>query len=396
MNADGVVIAGGGLAGQRCAETLRRRGYEGSVTMICGEPELPYDRPPLSKSGLGGDADDAALHFRAPEWYADNAVELVLGERAVGFDPARRSIELESGGSLRYAKLLIATGAAPRTLPHLDGFTNAHPLRTLDDARRLRAELVPGSRLAIVGAGFIGQEVAATALAAGVEVTVIEAMALPLAGLLGERVGRWLAELHSAEGVEVLLSAQLSGARGNGRVEELCLTDGRSIACDAVVVGVGVAPAAGWLAGSGLDPTGVLTDAGGQTALPHVFAAGDVCRALDPRRGVHSRTEHWDAAARQGSAAALAMLGEEPQQPPLPSFWSDQHGLRIQYVGHAEDADSIRVDGDPEERDFSVLYSSSERPVAALTVGRPRQLIALRRLIEDGHDLQAPIKEMVG
>jgi 3-phenylpropionate/trans-cinnamate dioxygenase ferredoxin reductase component len=396
VGADGVLIAGGGLAAQRCAETLRRRGYDGPVTMVCAEPELPYDRPPLSKGGLGGDADDdAALHFRAPGWYADNAVELRLGARAVGLDPRRRLLELDSGDRLGYSELLIATGAAPRSLPLLDGFTNAHPLRTLDDARRLRAELAAGSRLAIVGAGFIGQEVAATALAAGLDVSVIEALELPLAPLLGDRVGRWLAELHGDEGARVLLSARLTEARGNGRVEELRLADGTTIACDAVVVGVGVAPAADWLAGTGLDPGGILTDEAGRTPIAHVFAAGDVCRALDPRRGVHSRTEHWDAAARQGAAAALAMLGEQPKPAPLPSFWSDQYGLRIQYVGHAEDADRIRVDGDPADRDFSVLYSRGDRPVAALTVARPRELIALRRLIEQDVP-ETPTKEMVG
>ncbi len=281
---DGVVIVGGGLAGQRCAETLRRRGYDGTVTMVCDEPELPYDRPPLSKAGFDGD-----VHFRpSPAWYADNEVELRLGERATLLDASKRRLALDTGGTLRYDQLLIATGAAPRALPALEGFTNAHPLRTLDDARRLRSVLAPGLRLAIIGAGFIGQEVAATAVAAGAQVTMLEAMPLPLAGLLGERIGRWLAELHAAAGVRVLLSAKLTGARGNGRVEELFLAGGRTVGCDAVVVGVGVAPAAGWLEGTGLDPTGVLTDPGGRTAIPHVYAAGDVCRAFDPRRGVYA------------------------------------------------------------------------------------------------------------
>lgn len=394
MIGESVVIAGGGLAGQRCAETLRRRGYEGAVTMVCAEPELPYDRPPLSKGALAGDVDDDALQFRSPGWYADNEVELLLADRAVALDPFGRRLELDSGQTLHYGELLIATGAAPRSLPVLEGFTNAHPLRTLDDARRLRTVLAPGARLAIVGAGFIGQEVAATAVAAGAQVTMIEAMPLPLAALLGDRIGRWLAELHAAAGVRVLLSAQLTGARGNGRVEELLLAGGRTVACDAVVVGVGVAPAAGWVAGSGLDPAGIATDAAGRTALSHVFAAGDVCRAFDPRRELHARTEHWDAAARQGAAAALAMLGHDPPAPALPSFWSDQYGLRIQYVGHAEEADSLRVDGEPDGSDFSVLYTRNDRPVAALTVGRPRELIALRRLIEDGHDLRAQPKEI--
>ncbi len=386
MSRPGIVIVGGGLAAQRCAETLRRRGFEGRVTMVCGEPELPYDRPPLSKGVLDGSADGNGVHFRDASWYEDNQVELMLDERAAALDPRERLVELESGRSVAYSELLIATGAAPRVLPCLAGFANVHALRTLADARALGAELREGSRLAIVGAGFIGQEVAASALALGVAVTMIEALELPLAGLLGEEVGRWLVEMHESEGVEVLLSEQVSGARGNGRVEELTLPGGGSVQCDAVVVGVGVQPAAGWLAGSGLDPSAVLTDPSGRTALPHVFAAGDVCRTLDAARGCHPRSEHWDAASRQGTNAALAMLGDTPQPAPLPSFWSDQHGIRIQYVGHAEDADRLHVDGDPAERDFSVLYSRGERPVAALAVGRPRELIAMRRLIEAGRD----------
>jgi 3-phenylpropionate/trans-cinnamate dioxygenase ferredoxin reductase subunit len=385
---DGVVIVGGGLAGQRCAETLRRRGYDGAVTMVCAEPELPYDRPPLSKTGFDGD-----VYFRPPSWYADNVVELRLGERAIALDPGRRLLELNSGRALGYGRLLVATGAAPRSLPLLEGFTNAHPLRTLGDARRLHSALAPGVRLAIVGAGFIGQEVAATATAAGAQVTMLEAMPLPLAGLLGDRIGRWLAELHATAGVRVLLSAKLTGARGNGRVEELILADGRTVGCDAVIVGVGVEPAAGWLTGTALEPGGVLTDPSGRTAVPDLFAAGDVCRAFDPRRGMYPRTEHWDAASRQGSTAALAMLGELAPAPALPSFWSDQYGLRIQYVGDATGADSIRVDGDPEHRDFSALYSRDGRPVAALTVGRSRELVALRSLLESGTDVEPEIKE---
>jgi NADPH-dependent 2,4-dienoyl-CoA reductase/sulfur reductase-like enzyme len=217
-----------------------------------------------------------------------------------------------------------------------------------------------------------------------VEVTIVEALEVPLAGILGERVGRWIVDLHRDEGVRVLTGAMLESAAGNGRVEELTLAGGAKLACDAVVVGVGVAPAAGWVAGSGLDPSGIATDAAGRTGIPHVWAAGDVSRPFDPRLFDHVRTEHWDAASRQGVAAATAMVGETPRQPGLPSFWSDQYGLRIQYVGHAEGADEARVSGDPGERDFHVLYQRAGRPVAALTVDRPRELAALRRLIESG------------
>jgi len=383
-SAHGVVIAGGGLAAQRCAETLRKRGYGDPIRIVSAEAEAPYDRPPLSKDVAAGAADGAAVRFRDAGWYADNEVELLLGRAADGLDPGARRLDLEGGDRLSYDELVIATGAAPRKLPLLDGFANAFPLRTLGDARCLRAELRPGAHLAIVGAGFIGQEVAATARACGVEVTIVEALELPLVGILGAEFGRWVVDVHRDEGVRVLTGARLESARGNGRVEELRLTGGETLRCDAVVVGVGVAPAASWVVGAGLDPAGIATDAAGRTGIPHVHAAGDVSRPLDPRLGEHVRTEHWDAASRQGVAVATAILGEEPRPVPLPSFWSDQYGIRIQYVGHAAAADEARVWGAPDERDFHVLYRRAGRPVAALTVDRPRELAALRRLIESG------------
>ena len=380
----GVVIAGGGLAAQRCAEILRKRGYEAPVRIVCAEDEPPYDRPPLSKDVAAGTADGTSVRFREAAWYDDNEVELVLRRSASGLDPESRELLLDDGSRLRYDELVIATGAAPRMLPALARFENAFPLRTLADAGRLREALAGGSRLVIVGAGFIGQEVAATARRQGVEVTIVEALDVPLAGILGERVGRWIADLHREEGVRVLTGAMLASAAGNGRVEELTLAGGGKLACDAVVVGVGVAPAAGWVEGSGLDPAGIATDAAGRTGIPHVWAAGDVSRPFDPRLFEHVRTEHWDAASRQGVAVATAIAGEAPRQPGLPSFWSDQYGLRIQYVGHAEGADEARVCGEPGERDFHVLYQRAGRPVAALTVNRPRELAAMRRLIESG------------
>ncbi len=400
---NGVVVAGGGLAAQRCAETLRARGYEASIRIICAEEEAPYDRPPLSKGILAGDLDAEQLHFREADWYASNGVELILGARAAGLDPTTRTLKLEDGRSLTYDDLLIATGAAARSLPMLDGFSNAFPLRTLADARRLRSETRAGAQLVIVGAGFIGQEVASTARAQGAEVTIIEALDLPLRTVLGADVGRWLVDMHREEGVRVHLSTQIAAAHGNGRVEQLELAGGERIDCDAVVVGVGVFPAADWLAGSGLETDGIRTDSSGRTMLPHVYAAGDVCRPYDQRLGDYARTEHWDAASRQGVAAATAMLGGEPGPAPLPSFWSDQYGLRIQYAGHTAGADEVRISGEPGNRDFAVLYRRDTRPVAGLAVGRPRELAAMRRLIEaaDETDVQpteiseAPTKEMI-
>jgi NADPH-dependent 2,4-dienoyl-CoA reductase/sulfur reductase-like enzyme len=386
MSDPGVLIIGGGLAAQRCAETLRRRGYEGAVRMICAEADPPYDRPPLSKELLAGTAEEDSVAYRPVWWYEEKGIELLLGTRAEALDPAARTVRLDSGTELDYGQLLIATGSAARELPFLKGFENVHSLRTLADARRLRAELAPGAHLAVVGAGFIGQEVAATARRLGLEVTMIEALETPLAPILGAELGSWFAELHRDEGVRVLTGAMLESARGRGgRLEELVLAGGERIACDAVVVGVGTAPATAWLTGGGLDEKGVRTDTAGRTALPGVFAAGDASVPFDPRFGNHARTEHWDAAAWQGAAVAKAMLGEYPGTPPLPSFWSDQYGLRVQYVGHAHHADAVEIEGDPTGRDFEAVFTRGEVPVAGLTVGRPRAIPALKKQIDQGH-----------
>ncbi len=386
MSERGILIVGGGLAAQRCAETLRRRGYEGPVRMVCAEPEPPYDRPPLSKELLAGTAAEDSVAYRPAWWYEEKGIELLLDTRAEALNPAGRTVRLDSGAELGYEQLLIATGSAARRLPFLEGFENVHALRTLADARRLREELVPGAHLAVVGAGFIGQEVAATARRLGLEVTMIEALETPLAPILGAELGSWFAELHRGEGVRVMTGAMLESGRGRaGRLEQLTLAGGETIACDAVVVGVGTAPATAWLDGSGLDPKGVRTDTAGRSALPGVFAAGDASVPFDPRFGNHARTEHWDAAAWQGTAVAKAMLGEYPGTPPLPSFWSDQYGVRIQYVGHAHHADGVAIEGDPDGRDFTATFSRADALVAGLTVGRPRAIPPLKKQIEQAH-----------
>jgi NADPH-dependent 2,4-dienoyl-CoA reductase/sulfur reductase-like enzyme len=395
MKDPGVVIVGGGLAAQRCAEGLRRRGYEGQVRMVCAEPEPPYDRPPLSKEVLAGAAEEDSVSLQPAGWYEEKQVELLLGTRAERLQPAARTLVLDSGATVGYDKLLIATGGVARRLPFLEGYGNVHYLRTLADARRLRAELHPGASLAIVGAGFIGQEVAATARGLGVEVTMIEALPTPLQPILGEQLGAWFADLHLEEGVRVIAGAMLEGARGGERVEELVLADGRRLACDVVVVGVGTAPATAWLHGSGLEERGLPVDTAGRTGLPGVFAAGDACLPFDPRFGAHARTEHWDAAAWQGAAVAKAMLGEYPGTPPLPSFWSDQYGLRIQCVGHPHFGDQVSVDGDPAGRDFEAVFTRADTPVAGLAVGRPRAIPALRKRILAGDRFAADREEAV-
>jgi len=383
--ANSIVIVGGGLAGQRCAEALRRSGYEGPIRMVCAERRAPYDRPPLSKQVLTGSVTAESLAYRPVAWYEQHEVDLLLGIRATALRPAERRLSLCTGSALRYARLLIATGSRPRTLPVLAGYDNVSVLRTVDDAIALRDALATRPRLAVIGAGFIGQEVAASARALGAPVTMIEAAGCPLEGVLGPRLGCWLTELHRAEGVEVITGTTVDRVVGNGRVERLHLSDGHVVEADHVVAGVGVGSDTDWMTGSGLESRiGIPVDHDGRTAIDTIFAAGDVAATFEPLLGRHVPGSHWEAAGRQGTRAARAMLGLEPGAVPLTSFWTDQYGLRIQYLGRAQPADEVEIDGEPALRSFTATFVRAGRPVAALLVDRVRSLPVLRELIEKG------------
>jgi NADPH-dependent 2,4-dienoyl-CoA reductase/sulfur reductase-like enzyme len=361
-----VLIVGGGLAAQRAAETLRARDHHGPIRVVCGEPVAPYDRPPLSK-------ELRAEPFRPSAWYAESDVELLLGRRAARLDVAGRRVVLEDGAELGYDELIVATGAHPRRLPIFAGRPNVHVLRTLADTHALRHALAPGARLAIVGAGFIGQEVAATARGLGVEVTLIEAADVPLAHILGARLGGWFADLHREEGVRVELGVTVADAGPAGApVERLVLSDGRVIVVDAVLVGVGVAPETRWLAGSPL-AGGVAVDDSARTVVPRVYAAGDVTGG-----------QHWEHAARLGAAAARSILGLPVAPAPPANVWSDQYGVRIHLVG--EPGPDVEIDGRPEARDFTAVLSRHGVVTGALLVGRPRELPRWRRQLAQPHE----------
>lgn len=381
---DGIVIAGGGLAAQRASETLRREGYAGPLRMVCGEPRPPYDRPPLSKDVLSGVLAEDSVRFRSDAWYESHDVELLLGVSATSVRPSEQRVGLSDGTALRYTRLLVATGSRPRELQPLTGRENVSQLRTLDDARRLRDVLSPGVRLAVIGAGFIGMEVAATARKLGAEVTMIEAGSNPLVRMLGELLGNWFSALHRAEGVEVITNDAVTGVHGTRAVRSLRLSDDRTVETDHVVVGVGVQPDIEWLAGTRLCNGGVPVDVDGRTVLAGVFAAGDAAATYDERSRRHIPGSHWEAAGRQATRAARAMLGLNPGKPELTSFWTDQYGLRIQYLGHAQVADALTIDGELEQREFSATFTRAGRPVAALLVNRARSLPEMRRLIGDG------------
>jgi NADPH-dependent 2,4-dienoyl-CoA reductase/sulfur reductase-like enzyme len=371
----GLLIVGGGLAAQRCCETLRALGHDGPLTIAGAEGSEPYDRPPLSKQGLADAAADP--RFRPRAWYAEHAVALRLGAPAVRLHPGARTVELAGGERLRYDDLLIATGARPVMLPALAGFANVQALRTLADAGRLQQALSAGARITVVGGGLIGLEVASSARRLGAPVTVVEAAPLPLGGLLGREVGLRLAAWHREDGADLRFGAAVASACGGARVEELLLADGSRLPTDHVVVAVGVRPEAAWLEGSGLDPRGVPAGEGGRTALPHVYAAGDV-----------TGSGHWEAAARQGAAVARALLGLPPAPPAPPSFWSDQLGLRLQCVGEPAGARATLAP-DPAGRGFEAVYRREGRVSAVLLAGRSAaDLRAARRLLSPEPQLE--------
>jgi len=365
-----VVIVGAGLAGSRCAETLRAEGFDGRVVLVGEEPVAPYERPALSKELLAGERQNAEL--RAPGFWPERGIELVLGRRIESIDLLGRS----AGPGLEWDALVLATGARARRLP-FPVPAGVHTLRTVADAAALGAELRPGARLVVIGAGFVGAEVASTARKLGVQVTLADLAAVPLERVLGPEVGRLLADRFAANGVDLRLGTGLAGfaAGDDGRVQAVELTDGSRIVCDTALVAIGAAPACD-LAG---DPRGgIETDACGRTELPSVYACGDVASAWRPSVGRRVRVEHWTSAAGQAASVAHAILGRERPYDDLPYFWSDQFGLRLQHVGHAEEWDAVALDGD--EESFVARYlDRAGRPLAALAANRPREVGALRR-----------------
>ncbi|MGW7253478.1 NAD(P)/FAD-dependent oxidoreductase [Streptomyces sp. NPDC054834] len=377
-----VAVVGASLAGLSAARSLRQRGYDGRLVVIGDEPHRPYDRPPLSKEFLAGAIGEAdlALERDGEELQA----EWALGVRATGLDRAGRVVRLADGREIRADGVVIATGAAARTLPGTEGLAGVHALRTLDDARALRDELARGGRLVVIGGGFIGAEVASTAYALGLDVTVIEAAPTPLAGPLGEAMGGVVSALHSDHGVRLLCGVGVKGLSGERRVDAVLLEDGRSVPADTVVVGVGARPCVEWLQGSGVAlDNGVKCGADGRTSVAGVVAVGDCANWYDPHTEIHRRIEHWTGALERPDAAVAALLAygaTEPGVPRPPYFWSDQYGVKIQFVGHAAGADSVTVEeGSTDDRSFLAVYRRAGRPVAALGMNQPRLFTRWRK-----------------
>ena len=346
-----ITIVGASLAGLRGAEALRRDGFDGPISLIGDEPHAPYDRPPLSKKILAGDweADRAAL--TPAERFADLNFDLRLGSRATKLNVDSQTLWVD-GEPEAYQGLLIATGARCRTLPGTEGMNGVHTLRSLNDCLAIRTALEAGPRrLVVVGAGFIGAEVAATAVGRGVPTTLIESLAAPLERVVGNMVGEVVAEVHRSNGVDLRCGVGVTAVHGREQIEAVELTDGTIIETDLLVVGIGVLPNTEWLEGSGLTiENGVVCD---ETCLaaPGVTAAGDVARWLNPRYGELMRVEHWDNAVEQGPYAARRLLVDQPADPftPVPWFWSDQFDRKIQLAGRPSPDDEIQVGNRPRQ-----------------------------------------------
>jgi NADPH-dependent 2,4-dienoyl-CoA reductase/sulfur reductase-like enzyme len=395
---DSIVVVGASLAGLRAVETLRREGFAGRLVLVGAEPHLPYDRPPLSKELLAGDWEhDQIVLRRTP--YEDLELELRLGVAARSLDLDRRVVTLAEGTELAFDGLVIATGSTPRTLPGQPELDGVFTLRTIDDCHRLRTRLDAGPRICVIGAGFIGSEVAATCRKRGLEVTVLEALPQPMVRGVGEVLGEVLGGLHRDHGVDLRCGVAVEAIEGSGPVERVLLGDGDVVECDVVLVAVGVVPETRWLEGSGLAlDNGVVCD-DTLAAAPAVVAAGDVARW--PNRlfdGEVMRIEHWTNAAEQGVYAGDRLLRaarDEPADPfaPVPFVWSDQYDVKIQCAGRFGGEDRMEVvHGTLEARRFVAIFERGGRISGVLGFSEPRRVMQYRRLVAERASFDAALE----
>jgi 3-phenylpropionate/trans-cinnamate dioxygenase ferredoxin reductase subunit len=384
-----IAIVGASLAGLRAAEALRREGFTGRITLIGEEPHLPYTRPPLSKEMLSGEWDEQGVALTTAAELDELHIDLRLGVPAVSLDLDARRVTLADGAAVEFDGLVVATGARARTLPGAEGIEGVLTLRGLDDARRIRQELdARPTRVLVCGAGFIGAEVASSARALGLDVTMVEVAPVPFERILGAELGRVLGDLQERNGVDLRTGVGVERLEGEGRVERAVLSDGTTVEAELVIVGIGVVPSTDWLEGSGLTvDDGVVCDAS-LAAAPGVVAAGDVARWPNAAFADESmRVEHWDNAAQQGAHAASTLLaGEQGGEPfaPVPWFWSDQYGLAIQLAGRTRLDDRVEfVEGPGSDDAQLALFGRGDRLVGVFGVNRSREVMRYRRLIAE-------------
>jgi NADPH-dependent 2,4-dienoyl-CoA reductase/sulfur reductase-like enzyme/nitrite reductase/ring-hydroxylating ferredoxin subunit len=375
-----IVIVGSGAAGHAAAEMLRRRGYDGALTMVSEDGSLPYDRPNLSKDFLAGNAPEEWIPLRDADFYKSAAIEVRLATKVAALDPAKKTVTLASGDVLPFDKCLLATGGRP-VLPPIAGKDQPHvrTLRSLADCRALIAALGTAKSVAIVGAGFIGLEAAAALRTRGLAVTMIAPEDVPLAKVVGPEVGAFLKSVHEGNGVRLRLGQTVKQIEQN----QVVLSDGSREPGDIVLIATGIRPDITLAQAAGLQcGNGIVVDQYLQTSAAGVYAAGDVALWPDPRSGEHIRIEHWAVAQRQGQVAALNMLGEETAYTDVPFFWTHQADVTLNYVGHASTTDKTTIDGPLEARDCAVSYYEGERLAALLTIGRDRQSLETEHTLE--------------
>jgi 3-phenylpropionate/trans-cinnamate dioxygenase ferredoxin reductase subunit len=400
------VIVGASLAGAKAAETLRGEGFDGRVVLVGAEAERPYERPPLSKEYLRGEVGREKVYVHDEGFYAEHDVELRLGRTALAVDTGGRELVLDDGERLRYERLLLTTGAQPRRLSipggELDGVLY---LRSVGDSDVLRERLDRGGTVVVVGAGWIGAEVAASARQRGLEVTVVEPLGVPLERVLGRELGAVYRDIHADHGVRMLLGTGVEAFEGHGHVERVRTGDGRDVECDFVVVGVGVQPRVGIATEAGITvDNGILVDEHLQTDAPGVFAAGDVANAHHPLYGERIRVEHWANALNQGPAAARAMLGGAAAYDLVPYFFSDQYDVGMEYAGLARQWDRVVFRGDPATREFIAFWLAGDRVLAGMNVNvwdvtdHIQRLIGQRVPVDDRRlaDPDVPLDELAG
>jgi 3-phenylpropionate/trans-cinnamate dioxygenase ferredoxin reductase subunit len=384
------VIVGGGLAGASAAEELRKQGFDGSIRLIAGEEHEPYIRPPLSKGYLSGSDGLDAVYVHPKQWYADNRIEVVTGTRVTAIDRAAHAVTLSTGDTLGYDKLLLATGSAPRVLS-IDGsdLGGVHYLRTIDDSEALQTELRAGDKhLVLIGSGWIGMEVAATARTFGNEVTILERDAIPLANALGDELGTMFAELHREKGVVLRASVAVAKIVGSdGRVTGVELDGGEVVPADVVLIGIGAVPNVSLAQEAGLEVDGgVLTDASLATSDPDIFAAGDIASAMHPVLKQRLRSEHWANALNEGAAAARSMLGQDVSFDDIPYFYTDQFDLGMEYSGYGPLTRGATVvyRGNRAGREFIAFWLADGRVVAGMNVNVWDVNEQVQRIIRSG------------
>jgi 3-phenylpropionate/trans-cinnamate dioxygenase ferredoxin reductase subunit len=364
------VIVGASLAGAKAAETLREQGFDGRITLVGAERERPYERPPLSKDYLRGEARRASIYVHEEDWYDMHDVQLLLSTRAVAVHAADRQVELEDGGRLQYDALLLSTGSEPRALPvpgaDLEGVLT---LRTVQDSDAIAERLDRGGRIVVIGGGWIGCEVAASARQKGLEVSLVMPEDVPLERVLGREMGTVYREVHADQGVALITGASVKAIEGDGRAERVVLGDGRPLECETVVYGVGVTPRVALAEAAGLAVEGgVLVDERLESSAPGIFAAGDIASHQHPVLRDRVRVEHWANALNQGPAAARSMLGSRDAYELLPYFFSDQYDLGMEYAGWARTWDDVLTRGDVAGREFIAFWRLDGRVVAGMNV----------------------------